>query len=203
MPYDFKNASVLIVEDMPPIVELLRQILHTFGFKDVLIAKDTEHAFNIICQHEPDLILTDWVLPGGNGLELTKKIRTDNQSPTPFVPIIMISGFCSKKHVEMARDAGVNEFLTKPFTSQDLYSRISQVIENPRDFVKTKHFFGPDRRRHMSINYDGDKKRDQDDVGDVFEIDFSDDATDLYGGSEPQDILSRLRQETKDLLPES
>lgn len=203
MPYDFKNASILIVEDMPPIVELLRQILHTFGFAEVFIAKDTEHAFDIICQHEPDLILTDWVLPGGNGLELTKKIRTDSQSPTPFVPIIMITGFCSKKHVELARDAGVNEFLTKPFTSQDLYSRISQVIENPRDFVKTRHFFGPDRRRHMSINYNGDKKRDQDDSDDVFEIDFADDATDFYGGSEPQDILSRLRQETKNLLPES
>ena len=202
MTYDFKNASVLIVDDMPPITDLLRQILHIFGFSDILIAKDIETAFHILCQQEPDLILTDWVLPGGNGIELTKMIRNDPKSPTPFVPIIMITGFCSKKHVEMARDAGVNEFLTKPFTSQDLYARIEQAVENPRDFVKTKQFFGPDRRRHMSINYDGDKKRTIDEDLDLFEIDFADEATDLYQDSKPQDILARLRQETKDLMSE-
>ncbi len=58
-----------------------------------------------------------------------------------------------------ARDAGVTEFLTKPISPKALYQRIVSVVTNPRPFIKTKTYFGPDRRRHASLNYAGPERR--------------------------------------------
>ena len=61
------------------------------------------------------------------------------------------------------RDAGVTEFLVKPFNARDLYRRIVQIIERPRQFVRSEDFFGPDRRRKRESNYAGPRRREEDD----------------------------------------
>lgn len=58
-----------------------------------------------------------------------------------------------------ARDAGMTEFLVKPFSARSMARRITMVIENPRQFVRTDDFFGPDRRRHRISNYTGQERR--------------------------------------------
>lgn len=74
----------------------------------------------------------------------------------------MMTGFSSQLRVEAARDCGITEFLVKPFTSRDLYNRIVQIIEKPRQFVDADDFFGPDRRRRAIKDYDGPQRRDDD-----------------------------------------
>ncbi len=66
--------------------------------------------------------------------------------------------------MQEARDAGVTEFLVKPFTAHDLARRIAHVINKPRDFIETQDFFGPDRRRRQAdeSGYTGVKRRDED-----------------------------------------
>ena len=98
-----------------------------------------------------------------DGIELTKKIRTDPRSPNPYVPIILMTGYSAQIRVMQARDTGVTEFLVKPFTAQDLYTRIEQVIEKPRQFVDTGEFFGPDRRRRVVKDYEGPFRREEED----------------------------------------
>jgi DNA-binding response OmpR family regulator len=74
-------------------------------------------------------------------------VRTAKDSPNPYVPIIMLSGFTEHRRITEARDAGINEFLAKPISAKSIYQRVATIIDNPRPFIRAKNFFGPDRRR--------------------------------------------------------
>ena len=102
-----------------------------------------------------------------DGLELTRRVRNDEKSSNPFVPIIMITGHTEKYRVEAARDAGVTEFLAKPVTAHNLFARITEILERPRAFVRCDSYFGPDRRRRETENYMGPWRRAEElqDVG--------------------------------------
>ena len=145
MAYDFENVSILIVEDNLPMLELTKSLLGTFGAKNIETAKDGQEGFRVFCKTNPDLVIADWMMKPIDGISLTQMIRNEDASPNQFVPVILMTGFSEKRRVFEARDAGVTEFLVKPFNVRDLYRRISQVIERPRQFVKSDDFFGPDR----------------------------------------------------------
>ena len=98
-------------------------------------------------------------MPIFDGLELTQMIRQPGANANPYVPIIMLTGHSEKKRVVTARDAGVTEFLAKPISAKALYQRILNVVANPRPFIKTKTYFGPDRRRNVNPNYVGPERR--------------------------------------------
>jgi DNA-binding response OmpR family regulator len=86
-------------------------------------------------------------------------IRQPGGNANPYVPIIMVTGHSERKRVTTARDAGVTEFITKPISATSLYRRILNVIANPRPFIKTDTYFGPDRRRFTNPNYIGPERR--------------------------------------------
>jgi DNA-binding response OmpR family regulator len=86
-------------------------------------------------------------------------VRSSSSPVTRFVPIIMLSGHSEKRCVIEARDAGVTEFLTKPVAAKSLYERILSVVLAPRPFIKTKDYFGPDRRRTVNSKYAGPERR--------------------------------------------
>ena len=143
-------------------VELTRSILETFGVVDVDSAKDGQEGFKLFCEKNHDLVIADWMMRPMDGISLTRLIRNDPRSPNQFVPVILMTGFSEKRRVVQARDAGVTEFLVKPFNARDLYRRIAQIIERPRQFVRSEDFFGPDRRRVEKGEYKGPKRRSSD-----------------------------------------
>ena len=98
-------------------------------------------------------------MPIFDGLELTQMIRQPGANANPYVAIIMLTGHSEKKRVTSARDAGVTEFLAKPISAKGLYQRIANVVANPRPFIKTKSYFGPDRRRSTNSSYGGPERR--------------------------------------------
>jgi two-component system chemotaxis response regulator CheY len=98
-------------------------------------------------------------MPIFDGLELTQMIRQPDANSNPYVPIIMMTGHSEKKRVTSARDAGVTEFLAKPISAKALYQRILNIVANPRPFIKTKTYSGPDRRRSNSASYTGPERR--------------------------------------------
>lgn len=162
MSYDFSKLSILIVEDNQPMANITRDILHAFGVKTVDTAENGETGFKRFREKTYDILIIDWMMKPLNGIELTKKIRQDEYSPNRFVPVILMTGISERKKVMEARDSGVTEFLVKPFTADDLYKRLVQVIERPRQFVKCNEFFGPDRRRRYDPDYKGPEKRTPD-----------------------------------------
>jgi DNA-binding NtrC family response regulator len=79
-----------------------------------------------------------------------------------MVPVIMITGHSTIRRVAEARDVGVTEFLSKPVTARGVIERINRVVENPRPFVRTGDYFGPDRRRRQDAAYQGPFRRAND-----------------------------------------
>ncbi len=162
MSYNFNHLRILVIEDNQPMLEICKTLLLTFGVGEVITARNGEEGFKVFCRENPDIVVSDWMMEPTDGISMSRRIRNDATSPNRYVPIILITGFSEKKRVVQARDAGVTEFLVKPFTARDFYKRIAQIIERPRQFVKSEDFFGPDRRRKATTEFKGVAKRGTD-----------------------------------------
>jgi CheY-like chemotaxis protein len=158
---DFNRLRFLVIHDNAHMRRILRTLLHGFGAREVYEAEDGAAGLEAFTHYIPDIIITDWAMPIFDGLELAQMIRQPGANANPYVAIIMLTGHSEKKRVTAARDAGVTEFLAKPISAKGLYQRIVNVVANPRPFIKTKTYFGPDRRRSNSAgaSYVGTERR--------------------------------------------
>ena len=158
MPLKLNRVSFLIVDDNIHMRKLVRRVLRSMGVEDVAEAINGAEAIGRMRDNIPDVLITDWVMEPFDGIELTRYIRRSPESPNPYMPIIMMTGFAEREKVFQARDAGVTEFLVKPLSAAALFSRIAAIIERPRQFVRVGNYFGPDRRRKKS-DWRGDERR--------------------------------------------
>lgn len=156
---DFSRLRFLVIDDNIHMRRILRTLLHSFGARDVHEAEDGAAGLDAFTQYVPDIIITDWAMPVFDGLELAQMIRQPGANANPYVAIIMLTGHSEKKRVTAARDAGITEFLAKPISSKGLYQRLVNVVANPRPFIKTKSYFGPDRRRSGAASFLGPERR--------------------------------------------
>jgi CheY-like chemotaxis protein len=145
--YVLDNINVLILDDNRHMRSLVQSILHALGVKQIREASDAPEAFKELQHFHADVIIADWHMEPLDGLDFVRLVRTAKDSPNLYVPIIMLTGHTEYQRVCEARDAGVNEFLAKPISARALYTRFASIIENPRPFIRTKTYFGPDRRR--------------------------------------------------------
>jgi DNA-binding response OmpR family regulator len=160
--YNIERLNFLIVDDNKHMRALVKSILHALGSKNTMEASDGADAFKELRHYPADIIICDWNMSPLDGLDFVRLVRTGKDSPNPFVPIIMLTGHTEMNRVIEARDAGVHEFLAKPISAKKLYSRIRSIIEHPREFIRAGLYFGPDRRRNKSSNYNGPERRKQD-----------------------------------------
>ncbi|MDB5955699.1 phosphate regulon transcriptional regulator PhoB [Ramlibacter sp.] len=116
---------VLVVEDEPAIAELVCVNLRHNGFTPVWV-DDGEAAQREIDAMLPDLILLDWMLPGRSGLELARRWRGDAR--TRAVPILMLTARGDEPDKVAGLDAGADDYITKPFSTQELLARIRAVL---------------------------------------------------------------------------
>jgi two-component system, chemotaxis family, chemotaxis protein CheY len=154
--------SVLVADDSPQMRRLLVAMLNAIGIWNVRTAVDGREAFDSMNAQRPDILITDADMGQVGGMELVRSVRRNHDSATPYLPIIMVTGHTERAWVEDARDAGVNEFLAKPISAGSLYSRISEVVLNPRPFVRSQGYVGPDRRRRDDDRYKGPERRGSD-----------------------------------------
>jgi len=146
---DLSDLMVMVVDDNDHMRRLLRSILEALSVSQVREAPNGMIALNDSKLVIPDVIITDMMMEPVNGLEFTRMLRDDMSHPANRVPVLMITGHSEKQHVEAARDAGVTEFLAKPVTVKGVGARLNSVLTNPRPFVRTQSFTGPDRRRRQ------------------------------------------------------
>lgn len=191
MTYQFHRISIMVVEDNMPMMDITKSLLLAFGVGNVISAQNGDVAYKRFCQYNPDIVIADWMMKPMDGISLTDRIRNAPDSPNPYVPVILMTGFSEKRRVLEARDAGVTEFLVKPFNARDLYKRIAQVIERPRQFVRSDDFFGPDRRRKKAEEYFGPQRRETDEKN-VLGGAFPDNQAKL---SEAHATLKRIREQ--------
>jgi two-component system, chemotaxis family, chemotaxis protein CheY len=155
----FDLLKILLVDDNHHMRVLLTEILRAIGCKNVFEAADGAEALQTLRNHPIDIVMTDLAMQPLDGIDFVRLIRNSSDSPNPMVPVIMITGHSTGRRVAEARDVGVTEFLSKPVTARGVIERINRVVENPRSFVRTGDYFGPDRRRRDDPAYNGPYRR--------------------------------------------
>ena len=166
-PDDLSAMKVLVVDDHANTLRLIGDVLRAGGVGVVETACDGQRARDMLRLFNPDIIFTDAKMPVMDGLVFAQSIRRaavapDPKVPNPEVPIVMVTGLRSEHDVQLARKAGVNEFVIKPFTPAALLSRIQLVLRKPRQFIVSEAYVGPDRRRKVELNYNGPLRRNSD-----------------------------------------
>ena len=116
--------KVLVVDDSGIMRKIIIRSLNSVGVTDVVEAADGVDAIAAFQSNPIDLILTDWNMPNMNGLELVQNIRGMGSN----VPIIMVTTEAQKGQVIAAIQAGVNDYLTKPFESDDLRAKLDKFV---------------------------------------------------------------------------
>jgi len=163
--YNLERLNFLVVDDNRHMRSLVRSVLHALGARHIEEAADGADAYARLGTYAADVVICNWQMSPMDGLEFVRLLRTDTDSPNPFVPVIMLTAHTEAERVVEARDAGVTEFLAKPISAHQLYSRIRAIIEHPRPFVRAKAYVGPDRRRRQDPDFKGRERRTQDTAG--------------------------------------
>ena len=161
-----KNFTILIADDFHFMADLLSSMLREFGVGKILLAENGEDAKDLIRYNASggsdtkpmDIVLTDWLMPQMNGVELLKWIRSSEKDNIRFLPVVLVSAYTSEEVVSVARDNGANEAIVKPVSGKMLADRILHIVNHPRPFIKAPGFFGPDRRR-SEREFEGEEKR--------------------------------------------
>ena len=162
---EFRDIKVLVIDDSRHMRLIVKSLLLQLGCKFIREAGDAALAFKEMQNFPCDLIIVDWQMEPLDGLDFVRLVRTAKDSRNPYVPIIMLSGFTELRRVAEARDTGVNEFLAKPVSVELLGARISSMFKNPRNFIRSKKYFGPCRRRNDYGPPRGKKERRVADAG--------------------------------------
>jgi len=123
------QPNVLIVEDEPPLVELLSYNLEKAGFQ-IHIARDGEEAVLAVEERKPDLILLDWMLPYVSGIEICRRIRRNPE--TRNVPIIILTARGEEDDRIRGLEAGADDYVVKPFSPSELVARVRAVLRRTR-----------------------------------------------------------------------
>lgn len=154
------KVRVLLTERDTRTASLVHSVLFSFGFQTIKTITKMSDALDTLRNTPFDLIITEWALGEGAGIDLVQAIRRAKEEHVlrRDIPIIMLTAKADLESVNIARDAGITEFLVKPFTAATLSHRLIQVIDNPRGFVDAPGFVGPDRRRRENPNLDAERR---------------------------------------------
>ncbi|AEV83214.1 chemotaxis protein CheY [Actinoplanes sp. SE50] len=117
-------TSVLVVDDDPTVLEIVETVLRSGGL-DVDACRDGRDALRVAHEHVPDLAVLDVTMPGMTGLEVCRALRGDAE--TADIPIILLTGRGQWLDVASGFDAGADDYLVKPFTAQDLLTRVEAL----------------------------------------------------------------------------
>ncbi|RUO80789.1 phosphate regulon transcriptional regulatory protein PhoB [Idiomarina tyrosinivorans] len=119
------SRKILIVEDEAPIREMLSFVMEQHGYQ-AMEAGDFHSALDKIVEPFPDMILLDWMLPGGSGIQLAKQLKSDDF--TRNIPIIMLTARGEEEDKIKGLEVGADDYITKPFSPKELMARMRAVF---------------------------------------------------------------------------
>ncbi len=119
-----KTTTILICEDDRLISQIARQVLEN-EHTEVVVVDNGAKAINELKKRTFDLVITDAIMPERNGLEVSSFIRRHQRSQTP---ILMMSGVSEAQYIKVAKEKGVNDFLSKPFSAERLQRKVQQLL---------------------------------------------------------------------------
>ena len=129
------ESTILIVDDEAAIRDMVGITLDLAGFSSIS-ASDAREAHISVIDNKPDLVLLDWMLPGGSGIELARRLRRDEI--TSSLPIIMLTAKATEDNKVQGLSEGVDDYIIKPFSPRELVARIKTVLRRANGRQKDK-----------------------------------------------------------------
>lgn len=123
-----KDMNVMIVDDYKTMLRVIRNLLSQIGFKNVDEATDGTQALDLVRQKKYGLIISDWNMEPMSGLDFLKNLRAANEDHINTIPFIMITAENKMDNVVAAKQAGVNNYIVKPFSAEILKGKIAAVL---------------------------------------------------------------------------
>jgi signal transduction histidine kinase len=122
------GCRILIIDDEKPNVQLLERILTRAGFANFISTTDSREAAALFADFQPDLVLTDWLMPGVDGCAVIKQLRALTATED-YLPIIVLTADITSQTKKCALTAGATDFLTKPFDQIEVVLRINNLLK--------------------------------------------------------------------------
>ncbi|ART79716.1 response regulator [Oceanisphaera avium] len=122
-----KNMKILIVDDFSTMRRIIKNLLRDLGFNNTHEADDGLTALPMLKNSDFDFVVTDWNMPGMQGIDLLKAIRADDK--LKHLPVLMVTAEAKREQIIAAAQAGVNGYVVKPFTAGTLKEKLEKVFE--------------------------------------------------------------------------
>jgi len=122
-----KNMKILIVDDFSTMRRIIKNLLRDLGFTNTSEADDGLTALPMLQSGNFDFLVTDWNMPGMNGIDLLRAVRADERLKN--LPVLMVTAEAKRDQIIEAAQAGVNGYVVKPFTAQALKDKIEKIFE--------------------------------------------------------------------------
>jgi CheY-like chemotaxis protein len=176
---NLERATVLVLDDNGPSLDILSQVVSGFGVKQLYRAESVPDAQSLIRTKTFDLIISDVQMPVTDGIEFIEWLRKQSGENNRYVPVILVTGHTRTSQICKLRDAGSNYVVAKPITPKVLLERIYWVAREERAFIECDTYVGPDRRfKHEGPPPGTDGRRKDDlpaEVGEAQTPNMSDD----------------------------
>ncbi|RUO77060.1 chemotaxis response regulator CheY [Idiomarina seosinensis] len=122
-----KNMKILVVDDFSTMRRIIKNLLRDLGFTNIQEADDGNTALPMLQQGDFDFVVTDWNMPGMQGIDLLKEIRKDDN--LAHLPVLMVTAEAKREQIIQAAQAGVNGYIVKPFTAATLKEKLDKIFE--------------------------------------------------------------------------
>jgi two-component system chemotaxis response regulator CheY len=122
-----KNMKILVVDDFSTMRRIIKNLLKDLGFANIQEADDGSTALPMLQQSDFDFVVTDWNMPGMQGIDLLRAIRAD--ANLKHIPVLMVTAEAKKEQIVAAAQAGVNGYVIKPFTAATLKEKLVKIFE--------------------------------------------------------------------------
>ncbi len=119
--------KILVVDDFSTMRRIIKNLLRDLGFTNIQEADDGNTALPMLQQGDFDFVVTDWNMPGMQGIDLLKEIRKDDK--LSHLPVLMVTAEAKREQIIQAAQAGVNGYIVKPFTAATLKEKLDKIFE--------------------------------------------------------------------------
>lgn len=121
------NMKILIVDDFSTMRRIIKNLLRDLGFNNTHEADDGNTALPLLKSGGFDFLITDWNMPGMQGIDLLRAVRSDPNLSS--LPVLLVTAEARRDQIVLAAEAGVNGYIVKPFTAQTLKEKIDKIFE--------------------------------------------------------------------------
>ena len=143
---NLKGLVFLLADSNAYFSRIVVGLLRSFGANSIAEVRNSYDAIRMLNGQKVDILLCDDRLPPHGCLQVTHAIRRKVDNENRIVPILIMAGDTRESIVKIARDAGANMVVAKPLSPTSLYDRLTWIAFNPRQFIDTQTYYGPDRR---------------------------------------------------------